>query len=335
MSIKILALETSCDETAAAVVENGREILSNVVVSQMDLHAAFGGVVPELASRKHIEAVCPVVARALADADIEKGEIDAVAVTRGPGLVGALLVGVSAAKALAFALGKPLLAVHHMHGHVAANYLAYPELSPPFAGLIISGGHSHVAYIDENGAFEILGKTRDDAAGEAFDKIARALGLGYPGGPKLEKLARAGDPDSVRFPRAYLKDGGLDFSFSGLKTAVINFLHQKEQKGEAFKKADVAAAFQKSAAESLARNAVLAAKAKGCEKLVLAGGVAANGAVRDAVRKAAEAEGLSVFCPPVSLCTDNAAMIGAAAYPKFLRGEFAESDLNAVANLKL
>lgn len=333
--ITILAIESSCDETAAAVVRNGREVLSNVISSQIALHTLYGGVVPEIASRKHIEKVNQVVEEALSQAGMKLDEVDAVAVTYGPGLVGALLVGVSAAKAIAFASGKPLIGVHHIEGHISANYLAHAELTPPFMCLVVSGGHTHLVNVQDYGKYEILGRTRDDAAGEAFDKVARAIGLGYPGGPKIDAKAKEGDPDAIRFPMAKVAENPYDFSFSGLKSAVLNYLNHAQMMGEPVNDADLAASFQKNVVESLTGRAINAAKEHHCTKLAIAGGVASNSALRAAMKQACEQEGIEFYYPAPILCTDNAAMIGSAAYYEYLKGNFAGWDLNAVPNLAL
>ncbi len=332
---KILAIESSCDETAASVVVNGRRMLSNVISSQIDLHTLYGGVVPELASRMHIENINPVVQEALTQAQLKLADIDAVAVTYGPGLVGALLVGVAAAKAIAFAAGKPLVGVHHIEGHVCANFLEHPELEPPFLCLIVSGGHTHLARMKDYGEFEILGRTRDDAAGEAFDKVARAIGLGYPGGPKIEKAARLGDPAAIAFPRGKVDDSAYDFSFSGMKSAVLNYLNHAEMTGETVSQADVAASFQQAVVDVLTDHAVRAARELGEKKLVLAGGVASNGALRAGLQAACAKEGITLYHPSPILCTDNAAMIGAAGYYRFMKGRRDGWDLNAVPGLQL
>lgn len=333
--IYILAVESSCDETAAAVVKNGREVLSNVISSQIALHTLYGGVVPEIASRKHIEKINQVIAEALAEAGMRLPEVNAVAVTYGPGLVGALLVGVAEAKAIAFAAKKPLIGVHHIEGHIAANFISHPELEPPFLCLVVSGGHTHLVMVSDYGAFTILGRTRDDAAGEAFDKVARAIGLGYPGGPKIDRLAKEGNPDAIHFPMAKVEDSVYDFSFSGLKSAVLNYLNHAQMVGEAVNPADLAASFQKNVTDSLVGRAVLAAKEHCCNKLAIAGGVASNSALRAAMEKACKEAGIAFYYPEPVLCTDNAAMIGAAAYYEYLKGNFAGWDLNAVPNLKL
>ena len=327
----ILGVESSCDETAASVTKDGRTVLSDVVHSQIPIHERYGGVVPEIASRCHVEQIVSVMQRAIAEAGIKKEDLDAVAVTHGPGLVGALLVGVSAAKAFAYAIGKPLIAVNHIHGHIAANYIASPTLTPPFVCLVASGGHSHIVHVKDYRKFEVLGATRDDAAGEAFDKAARVLGLGYPGGPKLSKLAEEGNPQSIAFPRP---DFGLDFSFSGLKTAVINTVHKMEQNGEEIPRADVAASFQQAAVDVLVRNTMRAAKQTDVKKICLAGGVASNALLRTTLQAAAESEGFSFFVPPPALCTDNGAMISCAGYYAFSEEhQGAPLDLNAIPSL--
>lgn len=333
--INILAIESSCDETAAAVIKNGRQILSNVINSQVPIHTRYGGVVPELASRKHIQNINPVIRQALSDASLTLGDVDAVAVTYGPGLVGALLVGVSAAKAIAYAAKKPLIAVNHIEGHVCANFLEHPELEPPFLCLIVSGGHTHLAVMKDYGEFEIIGSTRDDAAGEAFDKVARAIGLGYPGGPKIELAAREGDPSAISFPRGKIDEAPYDFTFSGLKSAVLNFLNQKQMAKEEINTADVAASFQQAVVDSLVERAVKAAKDFGEKRIVLAGGVAANGALRSALLSGCEKNNIRLFSPSPALCTDNAAMIGSAAYYHYLKEDFSSLELNAVPNLSL
>lgn len=331
----ILGIESSCDETAAAVVRDGRDILSNIIASQIEIHQVYGGVVPEIASRCHLEAISPVVDRALGEAGVTLDDIDAIAVTYGPGLVGALLIGVSYGKALASAAKKPLVPVHHIAGHIAANTLVHEDLKPPYICLVASGGHSHIVEVTGMGMkdYHILGRTRDDAAGEAFDKVARLLGLGYPGGPKVDKLAKEGDPQAFHFPRVSFSDNPYDFSFSGVKTAVMNMLHQKEQKNEAYNKADVAASFQQAVVDVLSDKVMEAAKHKSAKAVALAGGVAANSALRHALSKKAEEAGIACYLPPAILCTDNAAMIAAAGYHQFLLGETGETSLNAVPNL--
>jgi N6-L-threonylcarbamoyladenine synthase len=333
--VLILALETSCDETSAAVVKNGRNPLSNIISSQIELHSVYGGVVPEIASRKHVENVHFVLEEALAKANITLDEIDAIAVTYGPGLVGALLVGVSIAKALAFGRGIPLIGVHHIEGHISANYIAHPELMPPFLSLVVSGGHTQLIHVLDYGNYDILGQTRDDAAGEAYDKIARVLGLGYPGGPLIDRMAKEGDPNRYNFPRVNIKDSPFDFSFSGLKTAVINYLHTLEQRGEVYRIEDVCAAFQQAVVDVLVEKSVMGATGIGVDKLVLAGGVAANSALRREMAEKAEANGVKLYFPPPALCTDNAAMIGCSGYYKLLKGIISDLHLNAVPYLML
>lgn len=333
--ILILAIESSCDETAAAVVKNGREVLSNVIFSQIELHKLYGGVVPEIASRKHIEKINQVIEEALAAAGVGLDDLDAVAVTYGPGLVGALLVGVAEAKAISYAKGLPLVGVHHIEGHISANYIENKDLEPPFICLVVSGGHTHLVRVRDYGEYEILGRTRDDAAGEAFDKVARAIGLGYPGGPKIDRLAREGNPDAIPFPRAKLEDSPYDFSFSGLKSAVLNYLNGCRMKNEPVVEADVAASFQKAVTEVLVSHAMLAVRESGMDKLAIAGGVASNGALRQAMEAACAENGIHFYRPSPILCTDNAAMIGTAAYYEFIRGVRHGLDLNAVPNLKL
>ena len=333
--IVILAIESSCDETAAAVVVNGREVRSNVISSQIDLHTLYGGVVPEIASRKHIEKINQVIEEALEKAEMTLDDIDAIAVTYGPGLVGALLVGVAEAKAISFARNIPLIGVHHIEGHISANYIENKELEPPFLCLVVSGGHTHLVRVADYGQYEILGKTRDDAAGEAFDKVARAIGLGYPGGPKIEKAAYEGKPDAIAFPRAKVADGVYDFSFSGLKSAVLNYLNGAKMKGEEINAADVAASFQKSVIDVLVDHAMHAVDEYGMDKFAIAGGVASNGTLRRAMEEACAKKGVSFYHPSSVLCTDNAAMIGAAGYYDYLAGKRAGMDLNAVPNLKL
>ncbi|SDM94052.1 tRNA (adenosine(37)-N6)-threonylcarbamoyltransferase complex transferase subunit TsaD [Lachnospira pectinoschiza] len=333
--ITILAIESSCDETACAIVKNGREVISSVINTQIAIHTEYGGVVPEIASRKHIENINPVIKKALADANMTWDDIDAIAVTYGPGLVGALLVGVAEAKALAWALKKPLVGVHHIEGHISANFIEYPELEPPFAGLVVSGGHTHLIKVLDYGEYEIVGRTRDDAAGEAFDKVARAVGLGYPGGPKIDKLSKEGNPDAVQFPRAHVDDAPYDFSFSGIKSAVLNYINQAEMKHEEINRADLVASFQKAVVDALVSRAIMLAKESGLKKLAIAGGVAANSCLNETLRKECEKEGIEFYSPSLVLCTDNAAMIGAAAYYEYIKGTRHGLDLNAVPNLKL
>ena len=331
----ILGIESSCDETAAAVVKNGRTILSNVISSQIDLHTLYGGVVPEIASRKHIEKINQVIEEALKQADITLDDLDAIGVTYGPGLVGALLVGVAEAKAIAYAKKLPLIGVHHIEGHVSANYIEHPQLEPPFLCEIISGGHTHLVIVKDYGSFEILGRTRDDAAGEAFDKVARAIGLGYPGGPKIDKISKEGNASAIAFPRAHVEEAPYDFSFSGLKSAVLNYLNKCRMTGEEICVADVAASFQQAVVDVLVDTAIRAAHDFSMKKLAIAGGVASNQTLRKAMAAACEKEQIEFYYPSPVFCTDNAAMIGVAAYYEFLKGTRHGWDLNAVPNLKL
>ena len=333
--VYILAIESSCDETAAAVVKNGREVLSNIISSQIALHTLYGGVVPEIASRKHIEKINQVIEAALAEAKMTLEDMTAVAVTYGPGLVGALLVGVAEAKAIAYGAKKPLVGVHHIEGHVSANFIEHPDLEPPFVCLIVSGGHTHLVIVRDYGEFEIIGRTMDDAAGEAFDKVARAVGLGYPGGPKVDRAAKEGNPHAIEFPRARVGGSEYDFSFSGMKSAVLNYINQAQMKGETISVPDLCASFQNAVVDVLVSRAVAAAKEFGYYKLAIAGGVASNSALREGMRKACEREGLKLYYPSPIYCTDNAAMIGAAAYYEYINGARAGWDLNAVPNLKL
>ena len=333
--VVILGIESSCDETAAAVVVNGRDVRSNVIYSQVPLHTLYGGVVPEIASRKHIEKINQVIRKALLDAGMTWEDITAIAVTYGPGLVGPLLVGVGAAKAISYAKNIPLVGVHHIEGHISANYIENKDLEPPFMCLVASGGHSHIVKCTDYGKYEIIGRTRDDAAGEAFDKVARAIGLGYPGGPKVDKLAKEGNPDAIEFPKSHFADAPYDFSFSGIKSAVLNYLNSCDMKGIEVNKADVAASFQKAVIEVLTENAVKAAKDFDCERLALAGGVAANSSLREHMRSEAEKAGLKFYNPSLIFCTDNAAMIGVAGYYDYMRGIRDDYSLNAVPNLKI
>ena len=333
--VKILAIESSCDETAASVVLNGRTVMSNVISSQIDIHTLYGGVVPEIASRKHTERINRVVRESLVQAGMQLSDVDAVAVTYGPGLVGALLVGVSFAKGLAFAAGKPLIAVHHIEGHISANYIDHPELEPPFPCLVVSGGHTHLVRVRDYGEYEVLGMSRDDAAGEAFDKVARAIGLGYPGGPKIDKVSDEGNPEAIAFPRAKVGDSEYDFSFSGLKSAVLNYLNSCKMQGIDVNKSDVAASFQKAVVDVLTEHAMLALDKSGDKKFAIAGGVASNRHLRDAMEKECAKRDIVFYRPAPVYCTDNAAMIGAAAYYEYLKGSFPGPDLNAVPNLRL
>ena len=329
-----LSIESSCDETAVAVLKNGREVLANIVSTQIELHKKFGGVVPEVASRKHIENIDAVYQEALDTAGIKAEDIDHIAVTYGPGLVGALLVGLSYAKALAFTLGIPLVGVNHMQGHINANYIQHKDLKPPFITLVVSGGHTHLVEVKDYQNYEILGRTRDDASGEAFDKISRAMGLGYPGGPIIDKLAKQGNKHAIEFPRAFLDDS-YDFSFSGLKSAVLNYLNAQKMKKQEIIVEDVAASFQEAVVEVLSTKAVHAAEEKGYKTIALSGGVAANSALRDKITKMAGEKGIEIKFPSIELCTDNAAMIGCAGYHNFINGKIDDMSLNAVPNLKI
>lgn len=333
--ILILGIESSCDETAASVVKNGREVLSNVISSQIDLHTVYGGVVPEIASRQHIARINQVITQALSEAGVTLDEITAVAVTYGPGLVGALLVGVAEAKAIAFATGKPLIGVHHIEGHISANYIENEQLEPPFACLVVSGGHTHLVRVADYGKYEILGRTRDDAAGEAFDKVARAIGLGYPGGPKIDRVSKEGNPDAITFPRAKVAESEYDFSFSGLKSAVLNYLNSCEMKGIPVVTEDVAASFQKAVVDVLVEHSMHAIDEYGFEKFAIAGGVASNSALRAAFEEACAKKGVKFYHPSPIFCTDNAAMIAVAGYYEYIAGTRSGYDLNAVPNLKL
>ena len=342
--VVILGIETSCDETSAAVVVNGRKVLSNVITSQIDIHREYGGVVPEIASRKHVELINYVIDDALNKAGIGFNEIDAISVTYGPGLIGALLVGLSAAKGIAFACNKPLVGVHHIKAHICANYISNPELAPPFIALVVSGGHSHIIKVSSYTDYEVLGQTRDDAAGEAFDKISRILGLGYPGGPAIDKMAKMGDPYSIKFPKTKFK-GSYDFSFSGIKTAVMNYIHNLEQKGQAIPVEDICASFQQTVVDTLVENAVACASSHHYEAkessgtstdtICLAGGVAANSCLRDKLADECNKNNIKFYKPEMILCTDNAAMVGGAGYYEYLSGNIKDLSLNAVANLKL
>lgn len=333
--ILVLGIESSCDETAASVVRNGREVLSNVIASQIEIHTLYGGVVPEIASRKHIEKINQVIEEALKEAGVTLEDVDAISVTYGPGLVGALLVGVGAAKAVAYAAGKPLVGVHHIEGHIAANYIEHPSLEPPFLCLVVSGGHTHLVQVQEYGKFEIIGCTHDDAAGEAFDKVARAIGLGYPGGPKIDRLAREGDPFAIQFPRAKIDGSEFDFSFSGVKSAVLNYLNGCEMKHIEVNRADVAASFQQAVVDVLVGRAVAAAEKLGEKRIAVAGGVASNSALREGMKQGCQKAGIELFYPSPVYCTDNAAMIAVQGYYEYIAGTRSGWDLNAVPNLKI
>ncbi len=332
--VYVLAIETSCDETAAAVVKNGREILSNIISSQIDLHTLYGGVVPEIASRKHVEVIDSVIKEALEKSKMSIQEIDVIGVTYAPGLVGALLVGLSEAKAIAYATGKPLVGVHHIEGHICANYIQNPDLEPPFVSLVVSGGHTHLVKVSDYGEYEILGKTRDDAAGEAYDKVARAIGMGYPGGPKIDAAAKLGQP-TIQFPRVFLEKDSYDFSFSGLKSSVLNYLNQQKMQNQPIVENDVAASFQQAVVDVLVEKTMLATRNSGLKTVALAGGVASNSALRKGIEDACQKEGFRLSVPSPLLCTDNAAMIGCAAYYEYKKGVTHDLSLNAVPNLKL
>ena len=330
----ILAMETSCDDTSVAVVAGGREVLSHLTASQMDFHCRFGGVVPEIASRKHLEALSPMIQEAMDTAGVGRKDLDAVAVAYGPGLVGALLVGVATAKAFAYGLSIPLVPVNHIMAHIYANFLVYPDIPFPLVALVVSGGHTSLLYMEGHGRARVLGRTRDDAAGEAFDKIARALNLGYPGGPLIDRLSREGNPEALDFPRANLGEGGLyDFSFSGLKSAVLNYIHNARSRGEEISLPDLAASFQAAVVDALVEKTLAAVEACRAETLLLAGGVAANASLRRTFQEKAGNRDFSLYIPPVNLCTDNAPMVAAAAHPLFFQGIWAPLDLNAVPRL--
>ena len=333
--VVILAIETSCDETAAAVIKNGRTVLSNIISSQIALHTLYGGVVPEIASRKHMEQINQVIEMALSEAKLTLDDITAIGVTYGPGLVGALLVGVAEAKAISFAKDIPLVGVHHIEGHISANYIENPDLEPPFMALVVSGGHTHLVLVKEYGEYEIIGRTRDDAAGEAFDKVARAVGLGYPGGPKIDKLAKEGNPHAIEFPRAQVDGSPYDFSFSGIKSSVLNYINTCEMKNIVIDKADLVASFQNAVIDALVSRAISATKEFGIGKLAIAGGVASNSALRKTIKEQCELNEIQLFSPSPIFCTDNAAMIGVAAYYEYMNGTRHGLDLNAIPNLKL
>ncbi len=333
--ITLLAIESSCDETAAAVVRNGKEVLSNVISSQIELHKLYGGVVPEIASRKHIENINQVIDEAMEESGLSYDDIDAIAVTYGPGLVGALLVGVAQAKALSYALNKPLVGVNHIEGHISANYIENKDLKPPFLAMVISGGHTHLVMVEDYGKYSIIGKTRDDAAGETFDKVARAIGLGYPGGPKIDKLAMQGNSKAIEFPRAHIEGAPFDFSFSGVKSAVLNYINVAKMKDEKICVEDIAASFQESVVDVIVSHTIMAAKEYNVKSVALAGGVAANSGIREGMRKACDENGINLYYPSIGLCTDNAAMIGAAGYYEYINGIRHGLDLNAIPNLKI
>lgn len=333
--MKILSIESSCDETAAAVVEDGRTVLSSVIASQVEEHKLYGGVVPEIASRRHAEAIVPVVKKALNDADTDIKNIDAIAVTHAPGLIGALLVGVNFAKGLSLSSGKPLIPTHHLRSHIASNYISHKELKPPFLCLVVSGGHSHIVMVEDYTKMKVIGKTRDDAAGEAFDKAARTMGMPYPGGIEMDKTAELGDENKFKFPRPVVRDAPYDFSFSGLKTAVINLIHNMEQRGEEIPKEDICASFRKAVVELLVSNFMKAADDYNVKTLVVAGGVSANSLLRRRLSEESEKRGFKFFKPDKSVCTDNAAMVGAQGYYEYLSGNIADLSLNAAATLPI
>ncbi|MFY9285608.1 MAG: tRNA (adenosine(37)-N6)-threonylcarbamoyltransferase complex transferase subunit TsaD [Tissierellaceae bacterium] len=335
IEVLTLAIESSCDETACAVIKDGREVLSNIISSQIDIHRKFGGVVPEIASRKHIEAINNIIQEALDEANCKFEDIDMIGVTQGPGLIGALLVGLSTAKALAYGLDIPLIGVNHIHGHICANFIEHRDLEPPFTCLVVSGGHTYLLNVRDYTDFELVGRTRDDAAGEAFDKVARSLGLPYPGGPHIDRLAKEGDKDSISFPRVYLEDDSYDFSFSGLKTAVLNYLNQEKQKGQEISIENVAASFQQAVLDILVDKSFKLANETGSKKIVLAGGVAANQGLREMMEERGTKEGIQIYYPSRILCTDNAAMIGSAAYYNYRKGLISGLSLNAEPNLGL
>lgn len=333
--MKILSIETSCDETAAAVVEDGREVLSSVIASQVEEHKLYGGVVPEIASRRHAEAIVPVVSSALSEAGVTMDDIDAIAVTHAPGLIGALLVGVNFAKGLSLATGKPLIPTHHLRSHIASNYISYKELKPPFMCLVVSGGHSHIVKVDDYTKMQVIGRTRDDAAGEAFDKAARTMGMPYPGGIEMDKVAELGDSSAFKFPRPVVHDAPYDFSFSGLKTSVINLIHNMEQRGEDIPKQDICASFRKAVVDLLVSNFLKAAEDYKIDKLVVAGGVSANSLLRRTLDEECSKRKLTFYKPDKSVCTDNAAMVGSQGYYEYLSGNIADLSLNAIATLPI
>jgi len=330
-----LAIETSCDETSAAVVKNGREVLSNVIYSQIDIHEKFGGVVPEVASRNHVKKISQIIDEAVLQSGLSFSDVDILGVTYGPGLVGALLVGLSTAKALAYSLKIPIVPVNHIEGHIYANFIEHKDLEPPFTCLIVSGGHTHLVNVLDYGKYEIIGRTRDDAVGEAYDKVARTLGLGYPGGPKIDKIAKLGNPEAIHFTRTYLEKDSFDFSFSGIKSGVLNYINNTKQKGEEYSIPDVAASFQSSVIEVLTKKTLDGALKSGMKKVAIAGGVAANSALRSSLEEGCKRTGLELFYPSPILCTDNGAMIGCAAYYGYLKGNIGDLYVNAIPNLKI
>lgn len=330
-----MAIESSCDETSVAVIADGREILSNVISSQIEIHTQFGGVVPEIASRHHLDNINAVTEQALAQANVKLDDIDLIGVTSGPGLIGALLIGVATAKAYALAKHKPLVGVHHIQGHISANYLQYPDLEPPFMALVLSGGHTNIIRVTDYNKCEVLGQTRDDAIGEAYDKVARVIGLGYPGGPKIDKIAKEGNPHAIEFKRVMLEKDSLDFSFSGIKTGVLNYVNTERQAGREINVADVAASFQQAVLDVVITKAMKAATDHNEKRLVMAGGVASNSALREQLAAACKKRGIKLYCPEPVLCTDNAAMIGCAAYYMYKAGEVSDLSLDAVASVPL
>ena len=330
-----IGIETSCDDSCVAILKNERELLVNLISSQIDIHTLFGGVVPEIASRKHLEAINPLIEKALDQTSLTYDDIDLISVTKGPGLMGSLLVGISAGKALSLATNKPMIGANHMQGHVCANYLAHKDLKPPFVTLVVSGGHTYLVNVSSYTTYEVVGKTRDDAAGESFDKVARKMGLGYPGGPKIDKIAKKGDPKAVDFPRVMLEKDSYDFSFSGLKTAVINYIHQKEQKGETFDKADVAASFQDAVVDVLVDKSMRLIEETGYNKLALSGGVAANSRLRARLEEACNKKNIKFYYPPIELCTDNAAMIAMTGYLHYQAGEESDKFMKVYPNLDI
>lgn len=330
-----MGIETSCDDSCVAILKNDRELLVNLISSQIDIHTLFGGVVPEIASRKHLEAINPLIEKALDDANLSYDDIDLISVTKGPGLMGSLLVGISAAKALSLATNTPMIGANHMQGHICANYIAHKDLEPPFITLVVSGGHTYLVKVNSYTDYEVVGKTRDDAAGESFDKVARKMGLGYPGGPKIDKLAKEGNKDAIDFPRVRLEKDSYDFSFSGLKTAVLNYMNQEEQKGNEINKADLAASFQEAEVDVLVEKSMRLLKETGFNKFALSGGVAANSRLQERMREACEKENIKFYYPPIKLCTDNAAMIAMAGYLNYKAGEVSDKYMKVYPNLEI
>lgn len=330
-----MGIETSCDDSCVAILKNDRELLVNLISSQIDIHTLFGGVVPEIASRKHLEAINPLIEKALDDANLSYDDIDLISVTKGPGLMGSLLVGISAAKALSLATNTPMIGANHMQGHICANYIAHKDLEPPFITLVVSGGHTYLVKVNSYTDYEVVGKTRDDAAGESFDKVARKMGLGYPGGPKIDKLAKEGNKDAIDFPRVRLEKDSYDFSFSGLKTAVLNYMNQEEQKGHEINKADLAASFQEAEVDVLVEKSIRLLKETGFDKFALSGGVAANSRLQERMREVCEKENVKFYYPPIKLCTDNAAMIAMAGYLNYQAGEVSDKYMKVYPNLEI